>query len=337
LGSVQVGPSLLKLFLDIFIFFWTVGLLLFNRYDFIHAHEESVFFCMILKPIFRFKLIYDMHSSLPQQLTNFQFTKSKLLIRLFKMLEDKSLRAADYVITICPDLSNYVNSLLTKTDKHILIENSIFEPVKLLDENTVTQNSPKERNFIPESEEIVPTGRKYIVYAGTLETYQGIGLLIKAFKKVITEVSQAFLIVVGGNKAQVDHYLELAKRYGIERNILFTGQVPQEIAKKYNALANVLVSPRIAGTNTPLKIYELIESGIALVATRIYSHTQILDDSVAILVEIEANNMAQGLIKALSPTNETLKIIENAKKLYMEKYSRPVYVKKMIKVLAHLN
>ena len=92
LGNVKVGPSVLKLFLDIFVMIWTIGLLLWNRYDFIHAHEEAVFFCRFLKPIFRFKLVYDMHSSLPQQLTNFQFTNSKLLISFFKKLEDSCLR-----------------------------------------------------------------------------------------------------------------------------------------------------------------------------------------------------------------------------------------------------
>jgi hypothetical protein len=46
-----------------------------HRYDAVHAHEESVFWCRFLKPFFRFRLIYDMHSSLPQQLSNFQFSK----------------------------------------------------------------------------------------------------------------------------------------------------------------------------------------------------------------------------------------------------------------------
>lgn len=116
LGPIKVGPSYLKLFLDIFMLIWTVQLLLVNRYDFVHAHEEAVFFCRFLKPIFRFKLIYDMHSSLPQQLTNFQFTKSKFIIWLFKKLEDSCLYAADAIITICPDLADYVNNLILKNN-----------------------------------------------------------------------------------------------------------------------------------------------------------------------------------------------------------------------------
>ena len=86
LEPVPVGPSWRKLVLDVLMVFWTIGLLLRHRYQVVHAHEESVFWCRFLKPIFRFRLIYDMHSSLPQQLENFRFTKSRLLIGAFKAL-----------------------------------------------------------------------------------------------------------------------------------------------------------------------------------------------------------------------------------------------------------
>ena len=49
--------------------------------------------------------------------------------------------------------------------------------------------------------------------------------------------------------------------------------------------AQVLVSARIHGTNTPLKIYEQLASGRPLVATRIWSHTQVLSESVCFLAD----------------------------------------------------
>ena len=157
LGNVKVGPSGLKLFLDVFLVLWTLVLLIRNRYDFVHAHEEAVFYCRFLKPIFRFKLVYDMHSSLPQQLTNFRFTTSSFLIGVFKKLEDSSLRASDAVITICPDLAQYVTKLLNDNDKHLLIENSIFEPVRL------APNNPS-KNVVQKSySSELPSGRSFVV------------------------------------------------------------------------------------------------------------------------------------------------------------------------------
>jgi glycosyltransferase involved in cell wall biosynthesis len=165
LGQVKTGPSLLKLLLDVFLMIWTIGLVSRYRYDFVHAHEEAVF-----------KLVYDMHSSLPEQLVNFNFTKSKVLITIFRRLEQTCIEAADAVITICPALSSYVEGLLKETRKHLLIENSIFDKVRTKTDGNAS-SSPAPKNVK------VPRNADLIVYAGTLETYQGIDLLLDAFRR----------------------------------------------------------------------------------------------------------------------------------------------------------
>jgi glycosyltransferase involved in cell wall biosynthesis len=332
LGPIKIGPSYLKLFLDILMTIWTIGLLLRYRYDFVHAHEEAIFFCFFLKPIFRFRLIYDMHSSLPQQLSNFQFTDSKFIINLFKNLEDACLRSADVIISICPDLANYVNGLIKDNKKHLLIENSIFEPVRLI--SNFNSHNPEKRadsnQF--EGEIQLPRGKRFVVYAGTLEPYQGIDILINSFSQVVKQISEVFLIIVGGNEKQVKYYSDMANAMGLNDDIYFTGRVPQIIAKNCCKRASVLVSPRSDGTNTPLKIYEQLASGIPLVATDIYSHTQVLNDEVAFLVKPEPEDMAAGIIKALDQSNGC-RISDNAKMLYKKKYDRPIYEEKMQRVL----
>ena len=329
LGDVKVGPSYLKLLLDAFMMVWTIGLLLHNRYDFVHAHEEAVFFCRFLKPIFRFKLVYDMHSSLPQQLINFQFTTFKFFIRLFKKLEKTCLRKADAVITICPDLADYANSILLDKSKHILIENSIFDPIKINPNESAIETDHEEKPLE------LPEGKRFVVYAGTLEPYQGIGLLITAFKKVYEENLDAFLLIVGGTKDQAQQYSSMAQRYNVESHTLFTGSVTQSLAKYYCSVASVLVSPRIRGTNTPLKIYEQIASGIPLVATRIYSHTQVLKNEMAILVDPEPDAMARGILAALDGDGK--QAAQNARQFYDQNYSRPVYVQKIRQLLKLLS
>jgi glycosyltransferase involved in cell wall biosynthesis len=332
-GDVKVGPSYLKLFLDIFMMIWTVGLLLKNRYDIVHAHEEAVFFCRFLKPIFGFKLVYDMHSSLPQQLINFNFTKSKFFIELFKKLENSSLRGADLVITVCPDLSEHLNMLIPGHGKHLMIENSIFEPVRLLLNLNAHDNEALFDPAFSEKALQFPPGKRFVVYAGTLEPYQGIDILLEAFKRVVAENQDVYLIIVGGGEAQVEFYSALSKTLGLDGNICFTGQVSQNIAKYFIKLADVLVSPRSEGTNTPMKIYEQLASGIPLVATNIYSHTQVLNDDVAFLVEPDPNDMAAGILKAINQDEDRCRITANAIKLYDQMYSRAVYEEKMRKVL----
>lgn len=327
LGNVKTGPSLLKLFLDVFLIARTLGLLIRNRYDFVHAHEEAIFFTRYLKPLFGFKLVYDMHSSLPQQLTNFNFTRSRFLIGLFEKLENSSIRAAEAVITICPDLAEYVDGLLGENDKHFLIENSIFDTVKL------AGDSARPASGRPAQMPAAPEGSPLIVYTGTLEAYQGIELLIEAFAHVLREQPRAALLIVGGTPQQVERYRGLAESTGIAARCTFTGRVPQVQAKHYNSIADVIVSPRISGTNTPLKVYEQLHSGIPLVATDIYSHTQVLNHDVAFLVAPTPEAMAQGLVQASGDTQAAAARVSNAQALYQARYSREAYIGKMQRLL----
>jgi len=329
-GTAKVGPSPLKAFLDVFILARMVAMLLRRRYDFVHAHEEAVFLCLLLRPLLRFPFVYDMHSSLPQQLTNFQFTKSKAIIRAFEWLENRCLRRAAAVITICPDLAQYAEPRMPAAERHFLIENSIFEPVRLV--------RPGDAGAAPETgaQDAAPAGRPLVFYAGTLEAYQGMDVLVSGFARARERCPDAFLLVVGGTPDQVERYRTLAAREGLDGHCRFTGRVDQATAKRLAADADVLTSPRVAGTNTPLKIYEQLASGKPLVATRIHSHTQVLTDDVAFLVDPDPGSIAEGLVAALTDAPRAARVAEAAKALYERDYSRPVYVGKMRRLLGLL-
>jgi glycosyltransferase involved in cell wall biosynthesis len=175
--------------------------------------------------------------------------------------------------------------------------------------------------------------KNLVVYAGTLESYQGIDLLIQAFVYVVKADPQAFLLIVGGSHEQTQFFSNLVTEFGIAEHCLLTGRVEQSLAQNYANRAKVQVSPRRSGTNTPLKVYQQLASGVPLVATRIYSHTQVLDDNVAFLVEPEPEDLARGIIEALSNEVEAQQKAKNAQILYQEKYSREVYTQKMINLL----
>ncbi|MEM7025148.1 MAG: glycosyltransferase family 4 protein [Pseudomonadota bacterium] len=328
LGPIKTGPSSLKIFLDSVLILQTIGHLIRNRYDFVHAHEEAVFFCRYLKPIFGFKLVYDMHSSLPQQLTNFNFTESKVLIGLCKWLEDGALARSEAVLTICPELADYALSRAPIEDRHILIENSIFEPIKLA--------SPKAGKATEDQPAALPQDRPIVYYAGTFESYQGIDIVIEAFALLHQRCPDAFLLMAGGSPAQVERYHRLAMDLGLEGHCMFTGMIPKALAQHYQAGASVLLSPRIEGMNTPLKVYEQLAAGIPLVATRIPSHTQVLSDEVCFLAAPEPKEMAEAMLAALTDHDRIEAVVTAAKALYEKKYSRPVYERKIRQMLEML-
>jgi glycosyltransferase involved in cell wall biosynthesis len=326
LGPVPVGPSPTKLFLDLWLVLWTVGLLLRRRYDFVHAHEEAVFWCRFLKPLFGFRLAYDMHSSLPQQLANFHFTNSRLLTRTFSLLEKSALAHSDAVITICPDLEAYALAQGVSPDRQFLIENSLFDNVRLA-------NTPRTTVAAAEETPVVPPDAPTIVYAGTFEPYQGLDLLLQAFARVRRQRPEVHLLLIGGTPEQVRSMRDLAEQQGIAAACTFTGRLPKERTRRLLEQASVLVSPRVEGTNTPLKIYEQLASGKPLVATRIYSHTQVLTEEVCFLVEPDPDAFAEGLLDALDAPAESRRRAQNARQLYETAYARHCYEDKMRRFL----
>ena len=323
LEPLPIGPSWAKVLLDVFMIFATMGLLIRHRYRVVHAHEEGVFWCRFLKPIFRFRLIYDMHSSLPQQLENFGFTRSPLLIGLFRILEGSCVKAADAIVTVCPDLTSYAVGLGADPSRVMLIENAMIDEVRLADSDT------NEAPDMARPQVDFPAGNPTILYAGTFEAYQGVDVLIRAFSRVVTRRPDARLLLVGGNDRQVTGMRELADSLGLSGSCLFTGHVSRKAAIAFAKAAQVLVSLRLRGGNTPLKIYELLASGRPMVATRVWAHTQILDDDVCFLVEPDPDSMAEGLLVALNDERETARRIANALARFERDYTRRAYEQKI--------
>ena len=324
-GPVKTGPSLKKALLDVLMVAWTVGLLMRRRYEFVHAHEEAVFWARFLKPIFRYKLIYDMHSSLPEQLANFSFSSSRVLKWLFEKLERTSVNAAEAVITICPALASYATGLLGEASgKHHLIENSVFEPVNFAD-HVVSSDAQQPLN-LPGSD------TRWIVYAGTLENYQGIDMLLEGFAQSVVP-DDLMLVIAGGEPEQIQRFSTLADELSISSRVFFTGRVPPDVARQLNKQAFMLVSPRSTGTNTPLKIYEQLASDVPLLATRIYSHTQVLDDGCAMLVDPDAASIAQGIRELAEDDSMRTRLVQNALSKYRTHYSREAYTAKLAAVL----
>jgi glycosyltransferase involved in cell wall biosynthesis len=287
--SVKTGPSLIKPFLDLLLFFKAFFLLLRRRYKVIHSHEEASFFSVILAHIFRTQHVYDMHSSLPRQLENFNYGNNRVLIRLFEILERWVLRTCTAVITIGSDLAAYVEKINPGV-RQLHIGNLALHTNQL-------PASQKSANHL--REELKLNGRKLIVYAGSFEHYQGIGLLLESAAIVKSHYPEVCFVLVGGKPEQLLRWQAFVLYTQMEKQVRFVGIVPPEESLAYLEVADVLVSPRIEGTSVPLKVYSYLHAGKPIVATRIEAHSQVLNENVAFLVEPTAPAFAQAILELL--------------------------------------
>jgi glycosyltransferase involved in cell wall biosynthesis len=66
------------------------------------------------------------------------------------------------------------------------------------------------------------------------------------------------------------------------------------------AEADILVSPRIQGVNTPMKIYSYLQAGKPILATDIFSHSQVLSPDFSFLVPPEPEAFASAMARLAS-------------------------------------
>jgi len=132
------------------------------------------------------------------------------------------------------------------------------------------------------------------------------------------------VLVVGGEAAQVARARSLADATGSP--MVFAGQRPPEEIPGFIAACDILVSPRVSGTNTPLKIYSYLRSGRPIVATDLRTHTQVLTSETAVLVSPEAEPLAAGLLRLIEQPEERQVLSDAARKLADTRYSRDMYV-----------
>lgn len=283
---VKIGPSLIKIPLDLMLFATAAWEFATSSYDLVFSHEEAAFFGSILAKIGGKPHVYDMHSSLPQQLENFEFTRFSPLLSFFRWVERFILRNSQAVIVICPDLLNRVTKMGGR-EKTVLLENFLDFPPNDMSPDEIAQKK----------KELGPAGERLVLYAGNFEPYQGIPLLLEAARLV--EPGIRFLLLGGSGQARQEME-KTAEKLGVWDRVIFLDRVPPSRVALYISLADALVSPRLAGTNTPLKVYAWLKSGKPLVATNLWTHTQVLTPETAILVNPDPPSLARGISFALT-------------------------------------
>jgi glycosyltransferase involved in cell wall biosynthesis len=316
--SVGVGPSLAKIPLDALLALTALRRALAGRYDAIHSHEEGGLIGVLLAAVLRVPHLYDMHSSLAQQLTNFAYSRSAFVRGVFEALERLMIRRSRVVIVICPALEDTVRAIDPRAQV-VLIENA---PGSADDEATAADPAAVRHSFGFASS--VPV----ILYTGTFEAYQGLDLLFEAMALVRARRPDVRLLLAGGKPWQVERAREQARVAGISEVTVFAGERPADEIPAYLQASDVLVSPRSKGTNTPLKIYQYLRSGKPIVATRLLTHTQVLSDDTAILTGASAAEFAAGILAALDNPARAAAVGRRARELAETKYSHDAYLER---------
>ena len=325
INDVKVGPSAAKIPLDGMMFFKAWSLCSKNAYDVVHAVEEAAFFAVFLARCYKTKLIYDMDSCISDQLAYSGKLTFKPLLRMIESMERGVLRRADFALTVCKALSDTAQNLVPEVVIH-QIEDAP------LDEELIQM--PEEAEALRKQYGLEPE-QKVVLYTGNFESYQGVELLVDAIGHV-PESTAAVFMFVGGQPHQVEEMKNRAEAAGVLQRCIFTGLQPITSMPAYLTLADVLPAPRVKGSNTAFKIYGYMQSGRPIVATNLETHTQVLDDQLAVMVAPEPEAFAAGLLQVLEQPERAQRLAQAAQRVIEERYSLTHFRRRVAEAYASL-
>ena len=279
--GVPIGPSIWKLFFDAKLWWRARKLIKEQPYDVIHAVEDAGFIAVSLARLSGAQLIFEKHSD-PGS-----YRKKGLrniVMWAYGKVEAYTIRKADAVIGTGPGLVAQAQRIAPDKPCH-----HIFDIPSSL------AVSDPEKTALLRGELSRYAGEVLITYVGSFAVYQGIDLLFNAIPEVVRHAAQARFIIIGGTETEINEYRALLVAQKVDHAVTFLGKLSPDELPDYLAAADILLSTRLAGTNTPLKLLDYLKAGRCIIATDNEANRQILDDQSALLVQPDASALAAGV------------------------------------------
>jgi PEP-CTERM/exosortase A-associated glycosyltransferase len=196
-----------------------------------------------------------------------------LRYRLTRALETRVFRQADAVTTICEGLRGDILARGVSPERLTVIPNAV--DVELF--NLHRQKDPKlVRRLGLEN-------RQVLGFIGSFYAYEGLSLLVEAMPRVLAQIPDVRLLLVGGGH-QESALQQQASKLGVEDRVVFTGRVPHDQVQRYYDLVDILVYPRmpmrLTELVTPLKPLEAMAQGRVVIASDVGGHRELISDGV---------------------------------------------------------
>jgi glycosyltransferase involved in cell wall biosynthesis len=284
---VPVGFSFRKILLDITLFTRLRRLLRSRNYHAVHAVEEAAFGAAYWGRRYGVPVIYDMHSSMAEQMNDLPPFRNGLARSLFRKVERWLLERATRVISSA-GLAARVRELAPGARVREWEFSAEFPPA-----------DKKEMQELRASLEIEPQ-QKVVLYSGTFERYQGLSLLLKAVPRVLAQEPDAVFVLVGVDGEHAAGRIQKTAAEVPGHRLRLVPRQPREKIPVYFGIAEVLVSPRVYGGNLPLKVFDYLAAGRPIVATDIPSHRSVLNEERAILVPADPEALARAIVRVLT-------------------------------------
>jgi glycosyltransferase involved in cell wall biosynthesis len=320
--NIPIGPSLHKLIFDVLLFWKGLGLIRGKRYDVIHGIEEAGMIAVLLCRIAGCRAVFEKHSD------PFSYKKGFLrnaLLHLYAQVEKLTVKGAHAVIGTGPGLVGQVRDMGASTPVfHIFdIPSSLVEPVP--------ENIGRIRKSLVQSDEEV-----LLTFVGSFAGYQGVSLLFAAIPEVAARCPRARFIIIGGTEKEINEAKRRLEARGAVGVVIFLGKIAPDLLPDYLAASDILLSPRLSGVNTPLKLLDYMKAGRAIVATDVAANRLLLDGRTALLARPAPESLAEAMVELVEDETARKRMGEAGRKLHETRYNFQEFTRRLAACYAAL-
>ncbi len=312
-GKLGVGPSLRRVFFDLMLVFKTIQTILQQRIDVIHAHNyEGQLAGFLAKLLTGRPLVYHAHNNMIDELPQYESIRPKFLwIGIAKLLDFFVPRTADHIVAISSTLQKFLMAKGIRQEKITL--------VPLLVSTDIFKAPAAEHR----SRRVLPEGPK-IIYTGTLDTFQRLDYLLKAFTPLTAHYPDLRLVIVANqfNEAQVENVRAMAAGLGISKRLhLVLDNTIEELPFLIGS-CDVAVVPRPECPGFPIKILNYMAAGIGIVCFE--GSAQILEDQKTALLakDHDVDDLSRKIAQLLASPELRTRLGREARRSLSEKQSQ---------------
>ncbi len=245
-------------------------------------------------------ILYDMQSSLPEQLKAYSLFRSSFVQKGLRLCERWLLRRANLVICSA-GLENYVKKVSPASP--VMEWYFPGQPVEV---------EPAEVDRLRRDLRIDPDSQ-VVLYTGSFAAYQELNRLIDASRKTVGHLPKTVFVLVGIDDSE-KLPLSLENKDLLKRGALrLLPRKPRSEIPKFLALANVLVSPREHVQNLPLKIFDYLAAGRPIVAIDSPTTRTVLNDDRAVMVDPSSNDLGEAITLLLQDPERAKRLGEAAR------------------------
>ena len=243
------------------------------------------------------------------------------------------LRAASAIVAVADELADHVREDVgIERDKLHVVDNGVntdlFKPLD-------TTECRKKLGLKEDA--------KIVTFVGTLSVYQGLDTLLAACEQLVrAEGPDVTTLIVGDGALRKDVERTISEK-GLESCVTLVGRVPLEDVPQYVCAGDVCVAPfaecvSTAGGFSPLKVYEYMACGKAVVASDFSCFSSVLSEGPCGLVTEPGNATAlgQAVLRLLENPAEAEHMGRRGRELVEERFTWDIATDKIVDIMTEL-